>query len=122
MEATKYASLWETKDTQRIRDNKIFWVFMEMNIRMGINRKPWLSSTVYNSLQSFTEFKVDFNHVYIRVCKEPKNKLNELHYLTTNDVIFSMLESWPLEWHAPASSMVKSKKSAKQRKKEEAKL
>ena len=38
-EAMKYASLWATLDAQRIRDNKIFWVFMEMNIRMGINLK-----------------------------------------------------------------------------------
>ena len=26
LEATKYASLWETRDAQRIRDNRIFWV------------------------------------------------------------------------------------------------
>ena len=39
---------------------------MEMNIRMGINHKPWISPTVYNSLQSFMEFKADFNHVFIR--------------------------------------------------------
>ena len=39
-QAMKYASLWATKDANRIHANKIFWVFMEMNIRMGINRKP----------------------------------------------------------------------------------
>jgi len=31
-------------------DSKILWVFMEMNIRMGINCKPRLLPTVYNSL------------------------------------------------------------------------
>lgn len=36
-EAMKYALLWETKDAQRIRNSKILWVFMEMNIKMGIN-------------------------------------------------------------------------------------
>ena len=38
---------------------------MEMNIKMGINHKSWLSPTIYNNLQSFVEFKVDFYHVYI---------------------------------------------------------
>jgi len=38
-EITKYASLWVTKDAQRARDNKIFWILMEMNIYMAINRK-----------------------------------------------------------------------------------
>lgn len=74
LEAAKYASLWATKDVQWIRDNKVFWVFMEMNIRMGITRKPRLSPTVYNSLQSFTKFKEDFHHVYIRAHKDPTKK------------------------------------------------
>ena len=49
-EAAKYASLWATKGASWIRDSKIFCVFMDMNLRMGINRKPWLSPTVYNIL------------------------------------------------------------------------
>lgn len=68
--AAKYISLWATKDAQRIRDSKIFWVFMEMNIRMEINRRPLLSPIVYNSLQSFAKFKADFYHVYVRA-QEP---------------------------------------------------
>ena len=51
-EAVKYTSLLATKNVNRIRDSKIFWVFMEMNIKMGINRNPWLSPIIYNSLQS----------------------------------------------------------------------
>jgi len=39
LEVVKYASLWEMRDAERIRESKIFWVLMEMNIRMGINRK-----------------------------------------------------------------------------------
>jgi len=46
---------------------------MEMNIKMGINHKPLLSPTVYNSLQSFAEFKKDFHHIYLRACKDPAN-------------------------------------------------
>lgn len=47
---TKYASLWATKDAHRIKDNKILWILMEMNICMAINHKPWLSPTVFSNL------------------------------------------------------------------------
>ena len=69
-ETAKYASLWATKDATRIRDSKIFWVLMEMNIRMWINHKSQLSATIYNSLQSFAEFKADMHNIYIRACKD----------------------------------------------------
>lgn len=38
LEAVKYTSLWETTDVERVWDNKNFWILMEMNIRMAINR------------------------------------------------------------------------------------
>lgn len=53
-DVAKYASLWATKNANRTRDNKIFWVFMQMNIRLGINCRLRLLPTVYNSLRSFT--------------------------------------------------------------------
>lgn len=121
-EAVKYTSLWATRDVHRIRDSKIFWVFMEMNIGMGINCKLWLSPTIYNSLQSFVEFKADFHHVYIKAGKDPVKAWKELPYLATDDVIFTMLESWLPEWCAPASSTVEENKSVVQRKKDKAKL
>lgn len=121
-EAVNYASLWATKDVQRIRDNKIFWVFMEMNIRNGINHKVQLSTTVYNNLHSFMEFKVEFHHVYIRAHKDLAKTWHELPYLSMDDVIFAVLKSWPPKWHALASSVVEAEKSAAQRNKEEAKL
>jgi len=60
---------------------------------MGINHKLCLSLTIYNSLESFVEFKVDFHHVYTKVRKDPVKKWNKLPYLATDDVIFTMLES-----------------------------
>ena len=93
-----------------------------MNIIMGINHKPWLSPTIYNSLQSFVEFKVNFHHMYIKARKHPMKKWNELSYLTTDDVIFIVLESWPPKWHAPSNSAIEIDKFAAQWKKEEAKL
>lgn len=70
LESTKYTSLWATKDAKRISDSKIFWVFMGMNLRMGINLKPRLSPTIYNSQQSFAELKGDIHNIYIRACKD----------------------------------------------------
>ena len=119
-EAAKYASMWATTDTHGIQDSKIFWVSMEMNIIMGINRKPWLSPTIYNILESFTEFKAEFHHIYLRVCKDPAKKWNELPYMATDDVIFDVLETWLPEWCAPDISTMEM--SVKQKKKEEAKL
>ena len=49
-EATKDASLWATKHAQHIKENKIFWILMEMNIHMAINRKLRLSPTMYANL------------------------------------------------------------------------
>lgn len=49
-EVVKYALLWATKDMKRVRDNKIFWILMEMNIKIAINCMPRLSPTVYANL------------------------------------------------------------------------
>lgn len=65
-----YASLWVIKDAKMIHENKILWVFMDMNIRIGINHKPRLSRTIYNSLQSFEEFKLEMHNIYIRAHKD----------------------------------------------------
>lgn len=116
-EAVKYGSLWVTKDAQWIKERKIFWIFVYMNIQMGINRKPWLSPTIYNSLQSFADFKVDFHHVFIRAWKDLMKTWHDLPYLVTDDVVFIVLESWLLEWHALASSTVEINKSTMQRNK-----
>lgn len=92
-EATKYASLWATKDANQIRDSKIFWVFMEKNIRMGINLKSQLSPTIYNNLQSFAEFKADFHNIFLRARKDLAKKWNELPFIATDDVIFYVIET-----------------------------
>lgn len=95
---------------------------MEMNIRMGINCKLQFTPTVYNSLQSFADFKVDFHRIYIRVHKDPTKKWNELPYMAMDDVIFDVLEALPSEWHTPSIFVMEERKSATQRKREEAKL
>ena len=92
LEVAKYASLWVTKDAQRIKDNKIFWILMEMNIYMAINRKPQLLPTVFANLQGYVEFKEYFHHVSISVLKDPKKTWYEFPYLETNDAIDAVLD------------------------------
>ena len=38
-EVAKYTLLSVNKDMERVQDSKIFWILMEMNIRMAINCK-----------------------------------------------------------------------------------
>jgi len=64
-EATKYASLWKTKDAKQIHATNVFWVLIEASIQMWINRRPQLSPIVYATLQSFVEFKVDMHKIYV---------------------------------------------------------
>ena len=104
------------------KESKIFWILIEMNIWMGINHNPWLLPTIYNSLQNFVEFKAYCHHVFIRAWKDPMKTWHNLPYLVTDDVIFTVLESWSPEWHTLARSVVEADKSVVQRKKEETKL
>lgn len=93
---------------------------MEMNLRMGINCKPRLSLTTYNSLQSFSEFKADLHSIYIRARKDSTKQLRELPFVAMDNVIFNVLETWPLEWCT--LDIMAIEKSVTQRKREEAKL
>lgn len=59
------------KDAKRIRDTKIFRVLMEISIRMWINWRLHMSPMVYNSLQSFIDFKADMHNIFIKARKDP---------------------------------------------------
>lgn len=87
---------------------------------MGINHKLQLSPTIYNSLQSFAEFKVDIHNIYIKASKDLTKQWIKLPFLATDDVIFNVLEAWPPEWHTLDTAEIE--KSAAQRKKDKAKL
>lgn len=86
---------------------------------MWINRKPRLSPTVYNSLQSFVEFKVDMHNIYIRARKDLMNKWTKLPFVATNDAIFNVLEVSPLEWHT--TNIIEIMKLEEKKKKDDAK-
>jgi len=68
---------------------------------MWINKRLRLSPTVYDSLQSFVDFKVDMHDVYIKVHKDTTQNWTKLPFIVIDDVVFTMLDSWPPEWHAP---------------------
>jgi len=121
-EAVKYASMWATKDTKRVWDNKIFWNLMEMNIKMAINYKLRILPTVYANLQSYAEFKADFHQISIKAQKDPAQKWYDLSYLATDDAIDAMLDKWPAECRTTTDLAMGGSKSATQKKKEEAKL
>ena len=104
-EGVKYTSLWVTKDAQHIKDSKIFWILMEMNIHMTINHKPRLSPSVFDKLQEYTEFKENFQHISIRAWKDPEQTGHEFPYLATDDTIGVVLGRWPTEWRT-ASHLV----------------
>lgn len=73
---------------------------MEASERMWINKHLCLSPLVYDSLQSFSDFKSYMHNVYIRAQKDPKQKWTTLPFFTIDDAISAVLETWPPEWCA----------------------
>lgn len=55
---------------------------------------------VYNNLQSFANFKDDMHNIYMRAWKDPKKQWMKLPFVATDNAIFTVLETWPLEWYA----------------------
>lgn len=54
-----------------------------------------LSPLVYDSLPSFTDFKVDMHIVYIRARKDLEQKWSTLPFITIDDIVFVVLDTWP---------------------------
>lgn len=100
-EATKFASLWQKKDAERIIESKVFWVFMEMDIRMAINQRPRLSPILFKQIRAFAEFKVDFHNVWIHSRRDPKKVWHKLPYLVAKIYVQEVVGGWPEEWHKP---------------------
>jgi len=64
--AAHFASLWSKKDLARIKESKIFWILMKMDLHMVISQRPRLSPTLFEKLMAYAEFKADFHSVSIR--------------------------------------------------------
>lgn len=41
------------------------------------------------------------HHVYIRAHKDPKQTWTTLPFISIDEAIFAVLDTWPLEWHGP---------------------
>lgn len=48
-----------------------------------------------------TEFKANMHNLYVREHKDPTRKWVKLPFIAMDDAIFTMMESWPLEWLTP---------------------
>lgn len=93
---------------------------MEVSIWMWINKRLIVSPMMYNILNSFAEFKADMHNIYIRARKDVVKQWMKLASIATDDAIFTVLETWPLEWHAP--DLTELEKATSQKKKDDAKL
>jgi len=60
------------------------------------------------------------HNIYIRAHKGPTKQWTKLPFIAINDAIFNVLEAWMLEWCA--LDIAEIKKSATQKKKDDAKL
>lgn len=67
-EVGKFALLWATKDAAWVNETKMFWVLVEMDLCMVISQRLRFSPTLYNKLEPYTEFKVDFHNISICLC------------------------------------------------------
>jgi len=59
-------------------------------------------------------------NVYIRPCKDTMKQWAKLPFIATDDTIFTILETWPLEWHTP--DLAELEKVAAHKKKDDAKM
>lgn len=60
------------------------------------------------------------HNIYIRARKDPVQQWTKQPFVATNNAIFTVLEAWPPEWHAP--DLFKLEKVATQKWKQKSKL
>lgn len=64
------------------------------------------------------EFKADFHRVYSQAQKGSQQKLFDLSYLTTDDVIEEVIISWLTDWHSSSDLAIVTRKFVEKKKKE----
>lgn len=65
---------------------------------------------------------MNFHYVSIRAWKDPQKKWYDIPYLTTDDVITMVLESWKSEWRMALDLSVGSSKSTVKKNKGDVRL
>ena len=104
-DAARFTSLWSTKNPASIKESKIFWILLEMDLHMVINKRPRLSPILFMQLMAYAEFKVNFHSVSIRAWKDPKHTWHKLPYLVSMIDVQEIVGYWPTESHEPRGLM-----------------
>lgn len=55
-EGVQYTNLWDLKDQQCLKDNKVFWVLFQSGLATAIHSRPCLSLAVYDKYKSLAAF------------------------------------------------------------------
>jgi len=76
--ATRYALMWASKESTCVTKNKLFWVFLEMDLCTMISERPRLSPVLFEQYKEIENFKVNFHHVQTRAKKELEEVWYEL--------------------------------------------
>lgn len=74
---------------------------MEENVPHWINQQPYFSTKVYGSIKNVAEFKVDRHFVYIQARKDPDQTWFALPFISIDEAIYAILDTWPWEWRRP---------------------
>ena len=95
-EGAWYAHLWDSRDVQRVEDNKVFWVLFQRSVAAAINSRPRLSPTIYDKYKSIAAFQVTMHH--IQICSLQNMTWMALPYMVSDDEIHLMITLWPPAW------------------------
>jgi len=72
---------------------------MDASVRQWINELPHLSNGIYESMKHIAKFKADMHHIYIRVHKDLARAWASLQFISINDVVDGIVDTWPPAWH-----------------------
>lgn len=77
---------------------KMSWVMVQMELYTMISKRPTLSPTLFEQLEAYVEFKVDFHNVSICARWDLKKVWYMFPYLVNEAVVQEIMGKWPWEW------------------------
>lgn len=80
----------------------MLWVLIEMDLCMVISQRSRLSSTLYEQLEPYAEFKANFHNVSIRMRQDPKTAWYKSPYLVGEVDVYEIVGKWLGEWLHPS--------------------
>ena len=105
-EGRRYAHLWDSKDKQRIVDNKVFWVLFQSSVTTDINSRPHLYPTIYEKYKHIAAFQITMHQVRIRSLTS--HTWTDFPYMVLDEEIDLLISLWPprLEKRSPRHSSI----------------